>query len=91
MTWHDVLWRDVIMSKEAIGGCAHAAMATRFREGGGGMLSSDLGEFHQACGAPLVAEVGIGNFVDRPVGGGDDEIHPRLLETRGVLGDVQEG
>jgi hypothetical protein len=48
------------------------------------MLAQDIGEFHEAFGAPLVAEFGIGKFVDSPVGVGGDVTHARLL-VNGLL------
>src|SRR5262249_56243837 len=60
-------------------------------ESSGGMLSSGRSKFHQACGAPLVAEVGVGTFVDGPVGVGDNETHARLLYTRVALGETRKG
>src|SRR5919109_694629 len=91
MTLQDVLGGDAVIIKETIGGFQHAASATRFRQSSSGMLSSGISKFHQACGAPLVAEVGVGKFVDGPVGVGDDETHARLLYTRVALGDTRKG
>jgi hypothetical protein len=50
-----------------------------------------MGKFHQACGASLVTQVGIGEFVDGPVGVNGDGTHARLLYTRVALGDVSKG
>ena len=91
MTLQHVLRFDGVVIKEAIRGFEHATIATRFGKGGGGMLAQDVGEFHQACGALLVAEFGIGTCADGPVGVGGDVTHARLLCTRVALGDARKG
>jgi len=52
------------------------------------MLTQDVGEFHQAFGASLVAEFSIGKLVHGPVGVGGDMMHARLLCLPVALGDV---
>src|SRR5215813_11492815 len=59
-------------------------------------LASALGQhptaaLPEACGAPLVAEVGVSKFVDGLVGAGDNETHARLLYTRVARGDMRKG
>jgi hypothetical protein len=90
MTLQHVLRVDGVIIKEAIRGFEHAAITTGFGKGGSGMLTQDVGEFHQAFGASLVAEFRIGKFAHGPVGVGGDMTHARLLWTRVALGDVRE-
>src|SRR5438445_13436767 len=91
MTLQHVLRVDGVVIKEAIRGFEHAPIATRFGQGGGGMLAQSVGELHLAFGARLVAEFGIGKLADGPVGVGGEVMHARLLCKQVALGDASEG
>src|SRR6266478_2129185 len=90
MTLQHVLRVNGVIIKEAIRGFEHATITTGFRKGGRGMLTQDVGEFHQAFGASLVAEFRIGKLAHGPVDVGGDMMHARLLCLPVALGDVRE-
>src|SRR2546428_2917080 len=90
MTLQHVLRVNGVIIKDAIRGVEHATITTGFRKGGRGMLTQDVGEFHQAFGASLVAEFSIGKLAYGPVGIGGDMMHARLLCSPVALGDVRE-
>ena len=78
MTLHDVVGLDVVVFKEAISAFEHSGATTGFGQRSSGIVGQGVGELHQALGAPQVAEVSLGKFVHRPVGG-IGETHTRVL------------
>ena len=86
MAGKDVLRRDGVVRKEALGGFEHGAIPTGFGQCGGGVLGEDASEFYQALGAPPIAEFGISKFADRPVGVIGLAPHARLLCQQVALG-----
>jgi hypothetical protein len=63
----DVARLDGVVRKEAIGGCEQGVLATGCGQGRGGMLGQDASAFDQACGAPHIAQCGIGKLAHGPV------------------------
>ena len=79
MAIQDVVRLDGVVRKEAIGRFEQGVIATGFGQGGGGMLGQDASKFYQACGAPHIAQFGIGKFADGPVRVISLATHARLL------------
>src|SRR5262245_6967478 len=85
MTVDDVLGGDSLVSKEAIGGFEHGAVATGFGQGGPGILGQHGSEFSQALGASQVTEFRLGKFWDGPRGVIGETAHTPFLCSGGDL------
>jgi hypothetical protein len=92
MALQEVVGGAAIIREEALRGFAPRLIATGFGQGGGGMLGQDVREFYEALRAPEIAECGLGQCVDGPVGVIGLMTHARLLGqgvTLGVAGRMQ--
>ena len=81
---------DIIMVKELIGGFGHGTAATGFGQPGARILSQGMGQLDQPLSASRVAKVGVGKFIDGPVGRIGEVAYARLLERQVALGVMME-
>ena len=75
MALDDIVGRNVIVGKKAIGGFEHRAAATGFRQCGAGTLGQGMGQLDQTLGPPQVAEVRVGKLRDGPTRGIEEDAH----------------
>jgi hypothetical protein len=79
---------ELAAAYEAAGGFEHGTVTTGFGQCGGEVLGQYASEYHEALGAPLIAECSLDKFVDGPVGVIEEVTHARFLCERVALGNA---